>query len=363
MDRPDADGEKGGPSGLSRTAEEPAQTVNVDLCFVPATHETAGHLPAVSGSSGRLVVSRPHDGATTSERTWPGRVFEDPDLEYVAAMQTFVAASAPPVPLLNLERDRRRMQGEEDECMRLRELRRQERALAQQRGQIYQQRKQEDAAWRALCRAHRERPRPYHWTREEWDAYQAQDAQWRALRGERRATLERRAEEDTLWRQERRRLREHLAPEESTAPSSWIAILVLTDNCTRQCLGLPLFVAGPKVTATLVVDALRALLPAELQFLISDRGTHFTAHEFARFADAQGFVHVLIARHRPESNGIAERFVRTLKEWLTAQAWDNSAALEPLLCRFLQEYNARPHQGLDIPGLSPDEFARRLWLL
>jgi hypothetical protein len=23
----------------------------------------------------------------------------------------------------------------------------------------------------------------------------------------------------------------------------WIAILVITDNCTRQCLGLPLFMA------------------------------------------------------------------------------------------------------------------------
>jgi len=333
----------------------------VDLCFVPATHEAAVRLPAVSGSSGRLVVSRTCDRDTTSERTWPGRVFEDPDLEYVAAMQAFVAASAPSVPVLNPERDRRRMQGEEGERTRLRELRRQERVLGQQRGQIYRRRTQEDAAWRALRRERRERARPYHWTREEWDADQAQDAQWRALRVERQATLERRVEEDTLWRQERRRLREQLAPAEGKA--AWIAILVLTDNCTRECLGLPLFVAGPKITATLVIDALRALLPADLQFLVSDRGTHFTAHEFARFADAQGFVHVLIARHRPESNGIAERFVRTLKEWLAAQAWDDSADLAPLLRRFLQEYNARPHQGLRIPGLSPDEFARRLWLL
>lgn len=333
----------------------------MDLCFVPATHEAAVRLPAVSGSSGRLVVSRPCAQDTTSERTWPGRVFEDLDLEYVAAMQAFVAASAPSVPVLNPERDRRRMQGEEDERTRLRELRRQERALGQQRGQVYRRRTQEDAAWRALRRERRERARPYHWTREEWDADQARDAQWRALRVERQATLERRVEEDTLWRQERRRLREQLAPAESKA--AWIAILVVTDNCTRQCLGLPLFVAGPKITATLVIDALRALLPADLRFLISDRGTHFTAHEFARFADAQGFVHVLIARHRPASNGIAERFVRTLKEWLAAQAWDDSADLAPLLSRFLQEYNARPHQGLSIPGLSPDEFARRLWLL
>jgi hypothetical protein len=40
---------------------------------------------------------------------------------------------------------------------------------------------------------------------------------------------------------------------------------------------LPLFVAGAKVAAAMVIDALRTLLPPDLQFLISDRGSHFTA--------------------------------------------------------------------------------------
>jgi transposase InsO family protein len=197
--------------------------------------------------------------------------------------------------------------------------------------------------------------------REEWAASRAQEAQWRALGAERHATLERRRGEDEAWRQDRRRLREQLAPQTSTVP--WIAILVLTDNCTRQCLGVPLFVAGPKISAELVIAALRTLLPPKLQFLISDRGTHFTAQPFARFADEHGFIHVLVARHRPESNGIAERFVRTLKEWLAQQTWTGADALAPLLGRFRHEYNDRPHQGLPLPGLSPDEFARRIWLL
>jgi len=79
--------------------------------------------------------------------------------------------------------------------------------------------------------------------------------------------------------------------------TTWIAILVITDNCTRQCLGLPLFVAGSSVTAEMIVAALRMLLPPELHFLISDQGVHFTAQVFKQLAQERDFIHVVIARH------------------------------------------------------------------
>ena len=142
--------------------------------------------------------------------------------------------------------------------------------------------------------------------------------------------------------------------------TAWIAILVITDNCTRQCFGLPLFVTGAKVTAQMVVEALRQLLPAELQFLISDRGPQFKADLMKQLASEKNFIHVVIARHRPQSNGIAERFVRTLKEWLVDKCWQSGEELGLLLNQFQIEYNDRPHQGLPIPGLSPNEFAKRL---
>ena len=75
------------------------------------------------------------------------------------------------------------------------------------------------------------------------------------------------------------------------------------------------------------------------------------------------FIHVLIARHRPQSNGIAERFVRTLKKWLRDKTWANDEELAALIEQFIAEYNDRPHQGLPIPGLSPNEFANRIWLM
>ena len=90
---------------------------------------------------------------------------------------------------------------------------------------------------------------------------------------------------------------------------------------------------------------------------------HFTAAVFATLAEDETFVHVVIARHRPQSNGIAERFVRTLKAWLRDKDWQDEQALADLLGDFLREYNDRPHQGLPIPGLSPNEFAARIGLM
>ena len=99
-----------------------------------------------------------------------------------------------------------------------------------------------------------------------------------------------------------------------------------------------------------------------MQFLISDRGVHFRANSFDQFADELDFIHVLIARHRPQSNGIAERFVRTLKEWLAEHDWQTADQLLALLAQCRTDYNDRPHQGIPIPGLSPNAFAKRIWL-
>jgi transposase InsO family protein len=97
-----------------------------------------------------------------------------------------------------------------------------------------------------------------------------------------------------------------------------------------------------------------------LQFVISDNGAQFIAEVFANFARDLEFVHVRISPHRPCTNGIAERMVRTVKEWLETHAWTNPEDLEALLVEFITYYNDRPHQGAELDGLSPNEFARRL---
>ena len=116
---------------------------------------------------------------------------------------------------------------------------------------------------------------------------------------------------------------------------------------------------GPHVTAAEVVEALRFSLPPHLQDLISDRGNHFVANVMKELEQEQGFVRVPLAPYRPQSNGIAERFVRTLKEWLSTKAWLTAEELQEWLKQFFEKYNDRPHQGRELNGLSPNEYARR----
>lgn len=330
---------------------------------MPASHEVEVKLPAVSGSSGKLIVERPKD--ELSEPDYPGLVFVDENLDYSEAMKQFVVASQ--------KKDNQPAQAEmgsvevEKAGLKAKKqaLRHEKEALRLSRRQIREQRKQEDAAWQSLKSQRRARQverkaRLKSGQKPTWGSKKAQDEQWCHLRQQRQAQLKQRDQEDQRWRQQRRLLRERTL--ELPLVTAWIAILVVTDNCTRQCLGLPLFVAGNNVTAEMVVEASRVLLPPQLQFLISDRGTHFTAQVFRQLAKDENFIHVLIARHRPQSNGIAERFVRALKEWLADKSWQSDQELGQLLNQFLAEYNNRPHQGLPIPGLSPNEFAKRIWL-
>lgn len=341
---------------MRRTADEPGQTLNVDLCFVPVSHQIDIKLPAVSGSSGHLVVER------LKEPDYPGKVFADTELDYAEAMRSFVKASRP------LFGSRAETAGEEEPSRQreIQQIRQEEEQLSIERRKTRKHRKLEDSVWRETWQQHRSEKSPLGEMpipklRARWDTVKAQEELRKTLRNQHRRQSRQRQLEDQQWRLNRKRLREQM----SLLPivTAWIAILMITDNCTRQCLGLPLFVAGSHVTSEMVTLALGSLLPAKLQFLISDRGIHFTADVFQQLAKNANFVHVVIARHRPQSNGIAERFVRTLKEWLADKAWQSDQELLGFLDLFLFEYNDRPHQGLSIPGLSPNEFAQRIWLM
>lgn len=299
-----------------------------------------------------MVVERTTDSQV--ERNYPGRVFEDENLSYTEAMLSYVQASQPYSSAFEGV-----AQAESDEMVsalvQKRSLRQEETQLRFERRILRQRRAEEDAAWRIL-RAERKLKKAAQASQEKQDRI-AQEKQWKTLCQQRKVNLAQRKQEDRLWREKRCSLRKRLLQLPLTV---WFAILVITDNCTRQCLGLPLFAAGAKVTAEMIVSALKELLPPELHFLITDRGPHFRAKVFEQLQESFEFIHVLIARHRPQSNGIAERFIRTLKEWLRGKEWQDELKLSQLLSQFEVFYNDRPHQGFALNGLSPNEFAKRL---
>ena len=184
---------------------------------------------------------------------------------------------------------------------------------------------------------------------------EGKDKEWSEKKGERKKSMNKRDEDDEKWQNKRKEMKERM----NIPITSLVAILVIIDNYTRKCLGLPVFVSGKNVTADDVIKALRILLPPELKYIISDNGQQFIAKAFQELCSSKGITHVRITPHRPATNGIAERFVRRLKEMLVFREWDNAEELMRLLEEeVLTEYNDSPHQGLD--GLSPDECERRL---
>lgn len=339
-----------------RCADQPGQTINVDVCFVPTEHWTETKLPAVSGSSGHLVVERLPD--TKEPPQWPGQVFGQTELSYEEAMGEYVRATRD-----RLRHTRRPKQAPLAEPPTRWRQKWEGRA---ERHAVLERRKQEDAQWKELRTHHHLQVVAYRnlsrvRRKEQRIAWETELNQWQERKAARKALLEKRLQENQAWHQRNQALKTGAEPVPKNR--TWIAILVITDNCTRQCLGLPIFQTGSKLTSEELVAALRLILPSGLAYLISDQGVHFKNKLFAELAQETHFIHVPIYRHRPQSNGIAERFVQTLKVWLRYHAWQSPAGLEALLAQFLPEYNDRPHQGLAIPGLSPNEFAQRIWLM
>jgi len=353
--RPAAAAAAAPPPPPSAVVHAPAalQTANIDLCVVPLTHAGATAWAAASVSQA-AAGTLPTAAAVPPPASWPGQVFDDPDRPYpeqMAAYQTQRTAKG-------RRKQRRRQKQAARQALNVRSD-----ELRVARRQQRQARQQEDAAWRQARTTHRTAaaapPPPSRAARQA--ARAARRAAWAAAQQTHRQQQAQRTAEDAAWRQARQAILQALAALTATPLiSAWLAILVVIDNGTRRCLQLPLFVTGAHVTAAEVVAQLRQHWPDGLQFVISDNGAQFIADAFAQFAQDMQFAHIRIAPHRPQTNGVAERFVRTLKEWLAWHAWQNDTELAALLAEFIIYYNDRPHQGAELAGLSPDEFAERL---
>jgi transposase InsO family protein len=87
--------------------------------------------------------------------------------------------------------------------------------------------------------------------------------------------------------------------------------------------------------------------------LLTDNGSAYRGHRFAALCGRLGLRHHWTRPYRPQTNGKAERFIRTcLGEWAYARSYPTSVARASALPDFLRYYNEdRFHMGIN--GLTP----------
>ncbi|XP_075723906.1 uncharacterized protein LOC142765983 [Rhipicephalus microplus] len=123
-------------------------------------------------------------------------------------------------------------------------------------------------------------------------------------------------------------------------------LLIVVDAPTKWIEALPVSQANSHST----VEALRTIFSrfGIPRTVVSDNGTPFTAREFEQFMERNGIAHIRTPPYHPQSNGLAERAVRTIKDGLKKIG---GTCLLTSLARVLCNYRNAPHQE----GPSPSE--------
>ena len=125
-------------------------------------------------------------------------------------------------------------------------------------------------------------------------------------------------------------------------------LLIVVDSHTKSIEALPVRSATTEVTITRLRELFARLgLP---QTVVSDNGPQFASQQFAQFMTDNNITHLRSAPYHPQSNGLAERAVRTIKDGLVKHSMVND--LDAKLARVLLGYRRTP-----LPcGKSPSEL-------
>jgi len=130
---------------------------------------------------------------------------------------------------------------------------------------------------------------------------------------------------------------------------------VAIDDRTRLAYGalLPDETGASAVAFLLAAQRWFASKGVRIQALLTDNGSAYVSYMFAAACQALGIRHQRTRPYSPQTNGKAERFIRTcLSEWAYARAYRTSVARASALPDFLRYYNQqRFHMGIN--GLTP----------
>ncbi|XP_077486586.1 uncharacterized protein LOC144097845 [Amblyomma americanum] len=90
--------------------------------------------------------------------------------------------------------------------------------------------------------------------------------------------------------------------------------------------------------------------------LVSDNGPQFTSADFREFMKLNNITHLRTAPYHPQSNGLAERTVRTVKVFLKKNV---HGSLKTRLARILHKYGRTPQSGGSTPAQLLMGYERR----
>ena len=84
------------------------------------------------------------------------------------------------------------------------------------------------------------------------------------------------------------------------------------------------------------------------EHLVTDNGPQFVAEEFDVFTKHNGIKHTKSAPYHPASNGLAERFIKSMKQSLKASANDGRSLIQRL-SSYLLTYRTTAHSTTGVP--------------
>lgn len=145
-----------------------------------------------------------------------------------------------------------------------------------------------------------------------------------------------------------------------------VQVAFALDCCDREVMAFT--ATAEAITGEMVRDLMAASVeqrfgrdvlrvPHALQWL-SDNGPPYTAEETRRFGSDLGLTVCTTPAYSPESNGMAEAFVKTFKrDYVYVNNLDSAAAAIAQLTSWFEDYNENhPHSGLKMK--SPREYRR-----
>ncbi len=148
--------------------------------------------------------------------------------------------------------------------------------------------------------------------------------------------------------------------------SEAVRVAFVLDCCDREAIG---YVASSRgISSSMVQDLMLECVekrfgtnrtPHPVQWL-SDNGSCYTASDTVEFASWLGLESCFTPVRSPESNGIAEAFVKTFKrDYVRISDRSDAMTVFGQLANWFEDYNERhPHKGLRMK--SPREFIRAL---